>query len=499
MNMKLKISKRYNSFSIGTRLIFIFIFTLSVVFIVNMYMYYNINKAVGVIDNIYISNVNINELKEELSNIQNWTYEYLNTKSSDALENYYRSTNKYKNLINELNDVPSDNPSKLMEKNVKGMSLKYLEITNKAIQSKRGRNIERYKQEYKESSEIYEFINNNIYSLDSEHFKNNTNNYELLLVSLKYLEVISTVILIVISVLNIILIIIMTRSITNPLSKLAIAANEVAAGNFDVKLIDAHYNDEISVVAKAFNKMIVSIREYVIKIKESVEFESKAKENELLMKNHLKDVQLKYLQAQINPHFLFNTINAGVQLAMLEEAEQTSIFMEKTADFFRYNIKKINEEASLEEEIELVNDYIYIMNVRFSNDIHYTMEIDETLVNTRVPSMILQPIVENAVNYGIRNIEREGKIKLTVSRKDEEILISIKDNGSGMLQSKIDKVMKGEVEVDNIISDSNGIGLRNVISRLKIYYGKENVVNIISEGENNGTEIILSIPLEQDA
>lgn len=499
MNMKLKISKRYNSFSIGTRLIFIFIFTLSVVFIVNMYMYYNINKAVGVIDNIYISNVNINELKEELSNIQNWTYEYLNTKSSDALENYYRSTNKYKNLINELNDVPSDNPSKLMEKNVKGMSLKYLEITNKAIQSKRGRNIERYKEEYKESSEIYEFINNNIYSLDSEHFKNNTNNYELLLVSLKYLEVISTVILIVISVLNIILIIIMTRSITNPLSKLAIAANEVAAGNFDVKLIDAHYNDEISVVAKAFNKMIVSIREYVIKIKESVEFESKAKENELLMKNHLKDVQLKYLQAQINPHFLFNTINAGVQLAMLEEAEQTSIFMEKTADFFRYNIKKINEEASLEEEIELVNDYIYIMNVRFSNDIHYTMEIDETLVNTRVPSMILQPIVENAVNYGIRNIEREGKIKLTVSRKDEEILISIKDNGSGMLQSKIDKVMKGEVEVDNIISDSNGIGLRNVISRLKIYYGKENVVNIISEGENNGTEIILSIPLEQDA
>lgn len=484
--------------SIGTRLIIVFIFTLTVVLGVNIYMYANINKTVGIIDNVYISNVSLNELTKELENIQRNMYEYLNTKSSDALENYYRSSSNYTNLVNELNTAASDNHIKLMEKNIKNMSLKYLATTNKTIQSKRGRNIERYKEDYEKTSEIYEYINNNIYSLNNERFKNNSNNYELLLVSLKYLEIISTVILVVISLINILLIVIVTKSITNPLSKLAVAANEVAAGNFNIELIEANYNDEIGVVAKAFNKMITSIREYVVKIKESMEFESKVKENELLMKNHLKDVQLKYLQAQINPHFLFNTLNAGVQLAMFEDAEKTSIFMEKLANFFRYNVKRINEDARLEEEIELVDGYIYIMNVRFSNEIHFSKEIDESLINIKVPSMILQPIVENAVNYGIRDIEWGGKIQLSVYRSNDEILISIKDNGVGMLESTIEKVKKGEVRQENLIKDSTGIGLKNVINRLKIYYNKDDVVSIISEGKNKGTEVIIHIPAEQN-
>ncbi len=465
-----------------------------------MYMYININKTVSMIDNIYVSNVSLNELSIELETIQKNMYEYLNTKSSDALKVYYRSSSNYNILINELNDIASDSNIMLMEKNIKQMSLKYLELSNKTIQSKRGRNIERYKSEYEESSEVYNYINNNIYSLNNELFKKNSNNYELLLVSLKYIETITTIILMVISLLSIALIIIVTKSITKPLSRLAVAANEVASGNFNITLIEANYNDEIGVVAKAFNKMIVNIREYVVQVKESIEFESKVKETELLMKNHLKDVQLKYLQAQINPHFLFNTLNAGAQLAMLEEAERTSVFIEKTADFFRYNIKKINEDSSLAEEIDLVDGYIYIMNVRFSNEINFIKEIDESLLDLRVPSMILQPIVENAVNYGIRGLERDGKIKLLVYQNESEILITIKDNGCGMSQSVIDKLKNEEIKdeeirKDSIPKDSNGIGLRNVINRLNIYYNKQDSVEIVSEGKGNGTEVRLHIPI----
>ena len=503
MNTKTKIAERHKNFSIGTRLIIVFIFTLTIVFTVNMYMYVNINKTVGMIDNVYVSNVSLNELSAELETVQKSMYEYLNTKSSDALESYYRSSSNYNNLLNDLNATASDNHIMLMEKNIKNMSLKYLEATNKTIQSKRGRNIERYKESYEKSSEIYAYINHNVYSLNKELFKNNSNNNELLLVSLKYLETVSTIVLIVISLLSIVLISIVTKSITNPLRKLAVAANEVASGNFDIALIEANYNDEIGVVAKAFNKMMINIREYVVRIKESIEFESKVKETELLMKNHLKDVQLKYLQAQINPHFLFNTLNAGVQLAMLEEAERTGIFIEKTADFFRYNIKKINEDSSLEEEIELVDGYVYIMNVRFSNEINFIKEIDESLINLRVPSMILQPIVENAVNYGIRGMDKEGVIKLSVYQNDSEILISVKDNGSGMPQSAIDRLKKEDIkqekiEEEHFMKDSNGIGLRNVISRLNIYYGKQDSVEIISGGKGQGTEVILHIPVGEN-
>jgi len=502
MSIKEKIAYRHKNLSIGTRLIIVFIATLAIVLTVNIYMYMNINRTVSMIDNVYVSNVSLNELSIELDNIQKSMYEYLNTKSSDALKNYYASSSNYQRLISELNEIPSDNHIMLMEKNIRQMSLKYLETTNKTIQSKRGRNIERYKMGYEKASEIHTYINNNVYSLNNELFKNNFNNYELLLVSLKYVETVSTIILFVISVLSMVIIIIVTKSITKPLGKLALAANEVASGNFNIILIEANYNDEIGVVAKAFNKMIISIRTYVIQVKESMEFENKAKETELLMKNHLKDVQLKYLQAQINPHFLFNTLNAGAQLAMLEEAEKTSVFIEKTADFFRYNIKKMSEDSSLEEEIELVDAYIYIMNVRFSNEINFIKEIDESLLQLRVPSMILQPIVENAVNYGIRGIERDATIQLLVYQDEDEILISIKDNGCGMPQSEIDKVKSKEIREEviskeAIIKDSNGIGLRNVISRLNIYYGKQDSVDIVSAGTDQGTEVILHIPTNE--
>ena len=108
---------------------------------------------------------------------------------------------------------------------------------------------------------------------------------------------------------------------------------------------------------------------------------------------------------QINPHFLFNTLNAGAQLAMMEGADRTYEYVQNVAQFFRYNVKKNNETVSLRDEIELVDNYIYILNVRFSGDIHFEKHIDESLTNIQVPSMLLQPIVENSINYGIRDIE----------------------------------------------------------------------------------------------
>lgn len=144
--------------------------------------------------------------------------------------------------------------------------------------------------------------------------------------------------------------------------------------------------------------MIASIRTYIRQTKESMEKEQKMMERELLMETHLKDAQLRYLQAQINPHFLFNSLNAGAQLAMMEDAEQTSIFIEKMADFFRYNVRKNGGRALLEEELEAVDNYVYILNVRFAGDIHFEKMIDPCIENTELPSMILQPIVENAVN-----------------------------------------------------------------------------------------------------
>ena len=168
------------------------------------------------------------------------------------------------------------------------------------------------------------------------------------------------------------------------------------------------------------------------------------------------------------------------------------------ADFFRYNVKKGQEDATLGEELEAVDNYIYILNVRFAGDIHFSKEVDESLENVRMPSMILQPVVENAVNHGIRDIEWEGKIHLTVTGDADYIRISVKDNGKGMTQEQIEGVLSGNREHRNEEGDSTGIGMNNVISRLELYYEESGLMEINSEGEGKGTEAVIYIPVREN-
>lgn len=253
--------------------------------------------------------------------------------------------------------------------------------------------------------------------------------------------------------------------------------------------------DEVGVVTRAFNTMVSSLEEYVKLTRENMEKEQEMMERELLMEAHLKEAQLNYLQSQINPHFLFNSLNAGAQLAMMEDAEKTCIFVERMAEFFRYNVKKGSEDATLLEEVEAVENYIYILNVRFAGDIHYTTDVDESVLDCKVPSMILQPIVENAVNHGIRNIDWEGKIHLQIRQDGPYICICVKDNGKGITRERIEQILNGEIKSEENPGDSTGIGMNNVISRLELYYKQKNLLTIQSQGENMGTEVIITIPV----
>jgi len=478
----------------------VFILSSAVIFIANIIMYYNINKSIGTIDEVYKSNVELNKLYDKLANVQDNVYEYLNTRSSESLENYYRTEQEYRKLIDALDGKITDNDMLLMQKNIKKMSETYLQIVDDTVDAKRGRNIEKYKTSYEEASQMYGYINVHINSLNNEKFKYNAEKYDVLLISLNYLEIISTIVLLVLTIFTVLLIIIMTRSITDPLMKLTQVAHQVAGGNFEVDLVHVESSDEVEIVTKAFNNMIVSIHQYIIKTKESMELENKMMEKELMMKNHLKDAQLKYLQAQINPHFLFNTLNAGAQLAMMEGADKTCLFIENMADFFRFNVKSFDHDSTIMDEIKQVDNYIYILNVRFSGGIHFYKNIDESLLGVRVPSMILQPVVENAVNYGIRNIDYDGEIRLEVKPAEDNIEIIISDNGTGIEQSTIDRIMRAKLEESAsikeriITKDSNGIGLGNVINRLRLYYNREEVFWIESEGHNKGTRVIIRIP-----
>ena len=464
-------------------------------FAMNMIFYVRINNSMQKLDNVYASNAELTELSQIFEKVQDNMYDYLKVKSSQVLLDYYQNEAKYRNQLEKLNEENINDSVKLLERNIRKMSEAYLDYTAETVAAKRGRNVEKYKRKYDEATKLYGYIQSSIDELNNLMFQENSSTYSVLRAVMRYLEISNTIIMFVIVAGGMILLILATRKMFVSLSNMAETAQLVGQGNFRVKMHDTDAQDELGMVTRAFNTMVENLDLYMARTKASMEKEQQMMERELLMENHLKEAQLKYLQSQINPHFLFNSLNAGAQLAMMEDAEQTGIFVEKMADFFRYNVKKGQEDATLGEELEAVDNYIYILNVRFAGDIHFSKDVDESLENVRVPSMILQPVVENAVNHGIRDIEWEGKIHLTVTGDADYIRISVKDNGKGMTPEQIEGVLTGNKKYKKEEGDSTGIGMNNVISRLELYYEETGLVEINSEGEGKGTEVVIYIPV----
>lgn len=482
--------------SIRFKFVLVVFLTSCIMIAMNAVLFYNINKSVKKVDEVYQSNVRLNMFETALNNVQTVLLEYLETKSSESIDYYYRNVQKVERYLRDPQWYSADSDSIMFEKDISNLTRHYINLTAQAVQSKRGRNIEKYRKQYDQAKQELHHINTFIYTLNTERFQANSNSYNSLIRMLHYLEVVCMITLACVTIADLLLIYLLTKRITTPLIQLAATANEIGHENLEVPILPVKSMDEVGVVTNAFNQMTKRLRQYIKQMKEAAEKESEHKQKELLMKNHLKDVQLKYLQAQINPHFLFNTLNAGVQLSMMEDAEQTGTFLEHMADFFRYNLKTINTDTTIEEEVKQINHYLYILNVRFSGDIHYESEIDETYLSFRVPSMILQPIIENAVNHGIRNMEGNGKIVLRIYRQEMFVCISVKDNGCGMQQEQIKRVLCMEEPLKES-SDSNGIGINNVLKRLQIYYQNQNMVEIKSDGHNMGTEILLYLPIVQ--
>ncbi len=479
------------------KIISVCVFVNIIIFIVNIFLILGINSMSQDMELVYQDNRYLNQLSEALTSVQDSMTVYLSSKTSESLEDYYRNAQTFSDLTQTLDDTVTDLSFNRMERNIRNMSQNYLDEVAQTIEAKRGRNVEKYRTYYESSTRLYEDIDDYITSLNLELFVVNSENYLALTKEFRRFETIAITVMTLIMIGNVIVVSSFVRTIIMPLKNLADSADEVAGGNFDANIPPALYHDEVGIVINAFNKMVVSIKDYIEKLKESMEKERYMQEKELLMEAHLKDAQLKYLQAQINPHFLFNTLNAGAQLAMMEGADRTYEYVQTVADFFRYNVQSQKNDVTIRDEVTLVDNYIQILNVRFSGDIGYEKQVDERLLDHVMPSMILQPIVENAVNHGIREMAGEGKITLRVYREDSKVCISIRDNGKGISQETIDQLLSGSFDHIEDSYDNNGIGMDNVISRIRIFANNDDALHMISHGENKGCEVIIYLPLEE--
>ena len=308
-----------------------------------------------------------------------------------------------------------------------------------------------------------------------------------------------------------------SRRIARPIHELALRMRAVGDGKYDVAPLKISGSGEIRVLADAFNFLLSRLKENIRTIQEKNEIAEALRESRikaLEWENRSKQARLDFLQSQINPHFLFNTLNSLVTLADLEGAGKTRHVLLRLSHLMKYNLNSIHRMVSLKDELDLVTSYMEIQKVRFGGRIQFEIDAAPDVRSVQVPSMILQPIVENAVVHGLEPREEGGMVSIKVFHIQQEIVISVSDDGVGMTSAVLEKITSETDDVDQLNHDSNlpmtkldesrqekrvenerggnGIGLQNVFDRLTLQYGK-NPIHIESS-LGHGTTVTIYLP-----
>jgi two-component system sensor histidine kinase YesM len=489
---------------IRKKLLLYFLISAVLVNSVSFLTYNNTRVLISKINSIFLHDIALTNLSKNVDTVENSIKGYLMTSHSEDLQNYLNSSDALRNRTDELNSTLSNNEGDLLLLDIKNMISTYLDDTDAAMQYKRGTDINNYNDKFNEASTIYGYIDKYIDKIKIFQFQENNENYLQLDSKLAALQVFNIVVILAAMVGNIILIFLFAFGISGPIIKLSKSANEIAKGNYNIPEVVVVTNDEIKTLALAFNRMTASIRKQLIEAREKARIEGQLKEKELQnlkMKSMLYEAQLGSLQAQIDPHYMFNTLNAGMQLAMFEGAVRTQEFMENLSLTMRYNLGNIKKPATLSQEIENIDNYFYLLKERFGDKIAYVKHIDEELPDVVMPRMILQPIVENSFTHGIGEKERGGVISLSAIRSGNIARVEIVDNGSGMSSETISKILSEDYLNSSIVLGEStethySIGMRNVIGRLMLYYHATEV-NEVFEIESElgvGTKVSIKLP-----
>lgn len=288
-----------------------------------------------------------------------------------------------------------------------------------------------------------------------------------------------------------------SKGVLNPLSRLAYKA---ANYRTDEPGQWQQGRDEVKDLTDTFDAMVLRIEEQMGQMEINMKLELQLKQQRLehiKMEKLWQESEMKALQARINPHFMFNTLNSIAQMAYLEEAPQTEQMAEAVSDYFRYNLKDIHHVSTMEEEIKNVKDYVYIQKIRFGDRIDFSLCYDEKAGKGKIPALTLQPIIENSIIHGLGCCEGKGRVEISVECGEKDIRICISDNGRGMEYEKLSAVsayLEGK-DVQGIQSDS--IGLKNVIDRMRAFFDHRFNMTIVSKIDE-GTSITITVPYEEN-
>lgn len=274
--------------------------------------------------------------------------------------------------------------------------------------------------------------------------------------------------------------ILMSMDIIKPINQLVYAMKNFQDKGIH-KELEIKRNDELGYLGRTFNKMTEKI-DYLLN---------------MIYKEKLtrKEAEIKALQAQINPHFLFNTLENINWLAQLNGVQEISDTVTALGSLMEASIGRDQKLVSLDEEINYMDNYFEIMKSRFGDRIVLMKEIEDETKEVLIPRLLVQPLLENAIYHGVENLRRNGIISIRTSIKDDFLEIEVEDNGVGIKEQdllELREYLKG----NNKNSENKSVGLSNVDKRIKLYYGDENGLQIYSK-YNEYTKVIMRIPLSK--
>lgn len=389
----------------------------------------------------------------------------------------------------------------VQRKNLVGIYQKYIRTARATADAKGQGDVDAYLDNYEEMLDVYREIDLYIKEITSNQLMEKANQYEELQVQMLRGYWIAVAAVVLITILVLLLIASYSVEMTRPILRLSEYAKRIEKGDFEFEIEEETSSEEMQILYHSISNMKDGIRDNLATRQQKQELERMLNEQKienLEMGNALKEAELQTLQAQIDPHFLFNTINIGAQMAIMHDDDTTADYFYHVADLFRYNINGFDKGTTLEDEIRHTLNYINLMKVRFGEKYQFFFEqqIEERFLKVQMPKLILQPIIENAYVHGVRRNENGGRIELSVVQEEETICVIIRDNGPGITEMERELILAGGRKKEQEgRKNGNGVGLENVIERLRLWYKKEEVMKISCEG--GVTEFILLLPISE--
>ncbi len=274
---------------------------------------------------------------------------------------------------------------------------------------------------------------------------------------------------------SVLIIVYVTSTLTRSTHKIISAMNTARKGELSVQ-VNLDTKDEIAVIGSHFNQMIVQIQQLVA-------------EN-MLATAREKEAEIRALVAQINPHFLYNILDSINWMAIEKDEHEISQMIESLANILRYSMNDSNWVVTLQEEVEWLKQYIYLLQNHFEYSFVSVIEFEEQILTLKIYKLLLQPLVENAIIHGFKGRESGGLLKVTGMRMGEFLKIVVEDNGNGMSEKTLESISKDIQERRSF----SGIGIKNVSNRLRIYYGKDATLDFSSQ-VGVGTTLTLILPV----